>query len=233
MGNLVQGRNVLVSMFITDDYYPVFCAKSASLDIPQEELEVTHVNSGSWRQYIQSMNSGTLNVSGITTLDNSNGRVSITYLMQQSIRRQSFSLRVMLTDDDGNVLLITFPGFITNTSLSKDIGSYSGSNVTFRINGIPEFSEIIPPPEPPVCEVEDTLYLTLEEGEHIVQSDSLQGDYTVLWVTREGLGHDQALGSAGNRQFLYHPIVGNIEFSPLVPGNPGGEAIAVGYKRNT
>ena len=229
MGNQVKGRNVIVSMQVDGDYFPIFCAKSAVYDYPQEAIEVTHINSGASREYVPGMNSGTLNCTGITTLNNTGSRISINYLLQQAIRRMIWPLRIVQTDDDGGVLVTFLNGFVTNTNLSRDVASYSQSSVTFQITGTPSFSEIIPSPVEPVCEIADPLYMILAEGETTVQSDLLIGaEFTILWLTREGLGFDQTGGSPGNRQFNHNEGTGVITFE--IPGSPGGESLSIGYK---
>lgn len=45
----VLGRNITVSVFITDGFYPMLCAKSAELVMNQDEYETTTINSGSSR----------------------------------------------------------------------------------------------------------------------------------------------------------------------------------------
>lgn len=229
MGNLVKGRNVIVSMQVDGDWFPIFCAKSSVYDYPQESIEVTHVNSGASREYVPGMNSGTLNCTGITSLNNDGSRISINYLLQQAIRRMVWPLRIVQTDDDGNIFVTFLSGFVINTNISREVAAYSQSSVTFQITGIPTFSEIIPSPVEPVCEIADPLYLILAEGEMSIQDDLLIGTgYTILWVTREGLGYDQVGGSPGNRQFRYNQGTGVIDFQDA--GNPGGESISIGYK---
>lgn len=229
MGNLVKSRNTIVSMQVDGDWFPIFCAKSAIYNYPQEPIEVTNVNSGASREYVPGMNSGTLNCTGITSLNNDGGKISINYLLQQAIRRTIWPLRMLETDDDGNILITFLRGFVIDTNKSRDVASYSQSSVTFQLTGTPTFSEVIPSPVEPVCEIADPIYEVLAEGQAVIHSDLLVGSgITILWVTREGLGFDETSGSPGNRTFNYNSATGNISFQ--IEGAPGGELISIGYK---
>lgn len=216
-------------MLIDGIYYPIFCAKTGELVLDQDEIEVTSINSGAFREYIPGLNSGTFTATGITELDNTAGHISVTYLMQQAIRRVIQSLKTQLTDDDGNVLLITYNAFVTNTTLSKQTGSYSQSAVTMRLTGGMTFSTIIPPPVIITCEVQTPLYLTLAEGDLTV-SDALllNPQAQILALAREGLQYSEVVSSPGGREFTYDNTTGVITFS--VPGNPGGEGIDILYQ---
>ena len=229
MGNLVRGRDVIVSLKISGTFYPVFCAKSATLTSNQDEIEVTHINSGADREYVPGMGNATLDVSGITTIDNSNSRVSLPYLLQAAQRRTTFEMRVLLTDEDANPLAITFSAFSTTRSLTKEMASYSQSSITFRITGGIAMSTVIPEPELPPCDIESPLYLTLLEGDTEV-SDALleQTGVEILGVARETDVYTETTGSPGNLQFRFTALTGTIDFQN--PGNPGGENIWVLYK---
>ncbi len=229
MGNLVRGRDVIVSLKISGTFYPVFCAKSATLTSNQDEIEVTHINSGADREYVPGMGNATLDVSGITTIDNSNSRVSLPYLLQAAQRRQLFDMRMLLTDEDGNPLAITFTAFSTTRSLTKEMVSYSQSSISFRITGSIATSTVIPDPEIPPCDAEDPLYLTLAEGDTEVSDVLLEQDgVVILGVSREGTVYTQTAGSPGNLQFRFTALTGAVDFQNA--GNPGGENIWILYK---
>lgn len=213
-------------MLVDGVYYPIFCAKSGELVLEQDEIEVTYINSGSFRDFIPGLNGGTFTATGITSLDNSESKISITYLMQQAIRRVIWPLRTLLTDDDGGTLQITYNAFVTNTTLSKQTGSYSQSSVVFRITGAIEFSSVITPPVAPICQVQDTLNLTLaEDATTIVSATLIDPNTVILAVFREGTEYYQVPSSPGNRQYSIDITTGTITFQS--PGNPGGEGVEV------
>lgn len=230
MSNIVHGRNVIVEMLISSVYYPVFCAKTAEFSIEQDEIETTHINSGPNRAFVPGMANAMLNVAGVTTLNNTNGRVSILYLMQQSIRREIHTMRVVLTDQDANAIQVTFSAFIRNTSFTKDVISFSQSNLSMRVTGVIDFSELIGPPEAPECEVQDPLYIDVVEGAVFVHSDLLEQDgVVILAVSREGVGHEEVFGTPDGLQFRPDLPNGDIYFDPDIPFN-SGEVIYILYK---
>lgn len=223
--NTVLGRNVIVSMYVVDGYYPVFCCKDAEFSMSQDEIETTSVNSGTSREYTAGMMSATLTVSGVTTLDNTNSRVSVTYLMQQSVRRQVREMMIVLTDDDSNDIVITFNAIITTTGFSRNTNGYSQSNVGFRVTGNILFDTVIPPPVP---ETVFSDYFPCTGGSSSISDVSLQG-VTILMVARSGDVHEETTGTPGNHEFKYTTGTGDISFDTNNPFNTG-EVIYVEWK---
>jgi predicted secreted protein len=148
MGNTVQGKNIIAYMKVDTTYYPVFCAKTLRFSMEQDELEVTSINSGSSREYIAGMTNATMEVSGVTTSDNTNGRVSITYLQQIIVRRQIQDWKIVMTDDSSNTVNYIFKGLIRTTDFDKVLPGYSTSNVSVRVSGNITIDTIDPPPTP-------------------------------------------------------------------------------------
>lgn len=234
--NKVLGKNFLAYMKIGEIFYPVFCGKTVELALEQDEIETTHVNAGPNREYVPGLANSLLSCTGVTTSDNTNGRISIFYLMQQSVRREIQQMRVVATDNDSNVVVISFSAFIRSTNVNRDSVSFSQSSVVFRVTGGMTFDTIIPDPAEPVCEIEDPLYLTLaEDGTEVSDSLLEQDNVTILEVQREGTGLDETTGTPGNRQFKFVGGSGNgkIQIDPNNPGFPGGETIYVLYKITT
>jgi len=233
----VQGRNILCEMRIVDEYVPIFCAKSGELIIEQDEIETTHVNSQNSREYVPGMSNSLFNMTGLTRINNNDGRINVIYLMQSSVRRDIWPLRVTLTNNENEVATISFNAFIKSVSWNKDASTLSNSFVNWRVTGDPSFGTAIGPPAEPICEVKDALYLTLAEGATSVTDplleDSDTEETTILAVTREGTGYDETTGTPGNRQFRHNAVTGVIEFGSSWPGNPGGEVIYVLYKKTT
>lgn len=142
-------------------------------------------------------------------------------------------MRLVGTDNDGNIVGIEFQGWVRSTNISRDIPSYSQSAATFRITGGLTFITSIAEPAEPVCDIEDPLYLTLAEGETEVGDALLEATgVEILGVTREGIGLDKTTGTPGNRQYKFVGGTGNglIQIDPNNPGFPGGESIWVLYK---
>lgn len=228
--NTVKGRNAIIELLITATYYPVFCCKSFEFVQQQEVIEVTSVNSSIAREYEAGMTTATLNVTGVTILDNSGNRISVTYLMQESIRRAAQTMRIRLTDDDGGTLQILFTAIITSNTISRQFGAYSQSISGFIITGEPTISAVITPPGEGEC-IEDPLYIDCVETETSVHSALLEAaGVVILEVARTGLGHDETTGVPGNRQFVFGGVgVGTISFDPTNPFN-ANEVIYILYR---
>lgn len=217
-------------MQVGPTFYPVFCAKSGELSTDQEEIEVTSVNSGGDREYEPGMASHSLSVSGLTELNNLGGLVSIVYLQQQAVRRTIHNMSWTMTNQEGNVIVLTFKAFIRSLAIGKEIGVFSSSAASFRITGGIGYSDVVQPPVDPICEIADPLYLTLAEGETSVTDALLAADgveilgvwrYTSLFLTT---------GTPGSGQYSVDYTTGTVFIDPDNPGNPGGEPIHILYK---
>lgn len=215
--NTVKGKNVVVTMRVDGVYYPIFCAQTAQFDTDQEEIEVTSVESGSSREFLPGMFSGLLNCNGITVLDNTDGKISVTYLLQQGIRQALQPFRIRLTDDEGATFDISFNGMIRNTSFTQERPTYSKSSVTIRVSGDLDML----PVAPPVPEEIYKYYLTLAADQHTVSSADIDNATEILHVEREGIGHTEVAGTpvAGGQEFKYvdGAGTGTIEFDVNQP----------------
>jgi hypothetical protein len=206
MNKLIKGENLRAQLFITDTYFDIFCAKSVEFSIEQDELEVTSILSGSSREYLPGMMNATLTTSGVSTIDNTEGKIAITYLMQQSIRRQLQQWRVYFEADDGDTLEATFSGMIRNTTISRDGFAYNQSNLVVRISGDIEFNEIIDPPSTDFDLISD-YWLGPNTQNYIsgvseVNTYTLEATDEILQVDLEGTQYDLVTGvpSVGKRE---------------------------------
>lgn len=243
MNRKVLGKNAVFSMLVDGIYYPVFCAKTFERPLNQDEIEVTHVNSGVDREYVPGMSNSTVSATGITQINNDEGKISIFYLDQLAIRRSIRTYRILCTDQDGLTIFITFSAFVTNSTLSKDTTAWSQSSVSFRITGPWTFSTVVPAPVEPTCEVQPTLYKTLADGGTSVNDALLipgVGEtITIISVSRSGSVHYETSGTPGSLEFRYISGTGTIEIDPTNPGNPPDpvtgllEPMSIEYKIET
>lgn len=236
MANQVLGKNFKTEILIDGVYNPIFCGKSAELTVNQDEIEVTHVNSGISREYVPGMSNSTISFAGVTVLDNTEGRISWEYMVQSAIRRSINTYRITLTDQDSDTRQITFDAFWTTGSLTRDITAWSQSSTALRITGDITFGAVAPPP-PSSCEIQDPIYTTLAEGATSVVSALLVPGVgetiTILHVTRSGQTHYETGGTPGSLEFLYTSGTGTIDFDPANPGNPAApdlEPVSIEYK---
>lgn len=226
MANRVQGKNVIIELLVSATYYPFFCGKTMEFSPKQELIEVTSVNSGVSREYEPGMRTTSLNITGVTILDNSENRISLTYLM--GVMGSILTMRIRLIDDDGDGVQISFQALITSLGLSRSFGSYSQSGVDMTITGNVTYTPIDPPPGI-IC-FEPPLYIDCVAGATSVTDPLLDNDdAVVLEVCRSGLQHNETNGTPGNQQFHFNPITGIINFDATNPFN-AGEVIYVLYK---
>jgi len=229
----VNGRNVVFSLLIDGNYYPIFCATVNNFNYAQEEIETTNVNSGSASEYVPGMGSGAFDISGMTRIVNDDGRANVAYLLQEAVRRTIHTVQMSFVDNvtgTPNVLTITMNAFITNTAIASSRDTFSNSTINWRITGGLTFGSVIPDPTDPVCEVQDPLYLETVEGEYVVSDSHLVGDdVTILEVQREGVQYDETSGSPAGRRFKYQSSDGSIFFSNFLPF-AAGEVVYVLYK---
>lgn len=237
MANQVLGKNFITEILIEGVYYPILCGKTADLTLNQDEIEVTHVNSGISREYVPGMSNSTVNLSGVTLLDNTEGRISWTYLAQAAVRRAINTYRMTLTDQDGQTSAIIFNSFWTSGTLSRDVVSWSQSTISMRVTGDLTFSSVVPPPTPPACSIEDPIITSLAEGGTSVVSalliPAVGETITILQVTRSGTTLYETTGTPGNLEFTYTTGTGTISFDPTNPGlpaNPDLEPVSIEYK---
>ncbi len=146
MANTVKAKNIQVYLKVDATYYPIFCGKTMRFSLEQDEVETTNVDSGSARAYEAGMSNALLEVSGVTTIDNSNSRISITYLQSISVRQQVQDWKITLTPDTGTAKNYTFRGVIRSTDFDKALPGYSQSNLVVRVSGNITIDTVDPPP---------------------------------------------------------------------------------------
>ena len=236
MNRKVLGKNIHFELKIGVDYYRIFCGKTAYLDINQKEIEVTYVNSGDEEEYVPGMSNATINIVGLTLINNDEGKISINYLIAN--KRTIGEWRIRQTDQDGTTYQTTFSAFLTNANISRDVTQWSQSSVTLRVSGGFTNSTTIDPPGTPVCEIADPIYKDLAEGALFV-SDALlipgAGEtITILHVSRSGTTYYETAGSPGNLEFQYNSTLGRIIFQTAGnPASPDLEPVSIEYKVET
>ena len=207
MNRLIKGSGMVAELLVSGDYVPIFCAKDCTLSVSQDEIEVTSINSGSSREYLPGMANGMLTVGGLSPIDNTEGKISIFYLLQQGIRQSVKDWRVTFTADDGTGIAATFKGFIRSDEISKQGFAYTQSSTQIRITGNISLGEIVDPPAFNYDILSD--YWTTTNGVNYVSlsAASAVSAYifgatdSILQVDVEGTQFDViTTGSPGNRE---------------------------------
>lgn len=222
MGNKVQGKNIGGYLLISGTYYPIFCGKTLRFNRKWDEIETTNINSGGDRDYEAGMGSATMEVTGVTVLDNSENRVSINYLMQLGSARQKRDWKITMTDDDGDLVVHTFTGIIVDASFDKTIPGYSTSYLTVRICGA--VTQTTVQPTGAAYEILSDYWDTVNGQTYI--SGASSGEYdgtnytlsattdTILMVDLEGTGYDLVSGTPtiGERECYFNTSPVRVQF---------------------
>jgi predicted secreted protein len=218
-----------IEVYISGVWYPLLCAKAFDFTLNQDEIEVTSVDSTSGREFIPGMSNATCTMNGLTFIENAESKISATYCLQLSVRRQILPFRVYLMSADATTLQIGFDGFFTGITISGGVDQFVQGDLSIRISGDVDISALIDPPVPGEL---DEIYIDLAEGATSV-SNIVLDDSEIFLVEREGIQYDEVVGTPGNRQFQYDDSTDSIIF--LVPGNPASpdlESIHILYKPN-
>lgn len=228
MSSIVTGQNMILEAKVGDDWIPHGCATTCSFQFSNELIGKTDVNAGLFRKYRVRLSDCTASIQGLTSLV-TDTTVSVFYFLQEAIRRTEIDMRFRFIDEAGNTQAITGTWLVSTTGLNGDVSAFSEFDISFQgTGGVTLEPVVIDSPGDVMCEVQETLQLTLGEGSTSVASGLLVGsDREIIFVDREGIGHSQTTGTPGNRQFVFDSSTGEVAF--LNPGNPGGEGIEIGY----
>lgn len=229
MSSIVMGRDMLLEGLIDLDWYPLGCATTCSFQYTNELIGKTDVNSGLFRKYRVRLSDCTANIQGLTSLV-TDSTISSFYFLQEAIRRTEIDLRFRFTDEAGNTQAITGKWLVSTVGLNGDVSAFSEFDISFQGTGGISLDPVVidSPGVGVICDVQDTLRLTLVEGEYSVSSALLIGtDREIIFVDREGSGQAETTGTPGNRQFKFDKTLGTITFS--TPGGVDGEGVEVGW----
>lgn len=239
MSNLVLGRKIYVMMKISGVYTYMFCGKTVELTTDIDPIETTSPDSPNAREYEAGLEKGEIVVTGVQTSDNTNGRVSPYYLLQESVKRFKQDFKYVYTDQNNVTRAIQFFGLITNNSLTRDINSWGQCSVTLLVSGGISFEDPISPSGSlPTQAIRNDWWVTVP-GQTYVAVGSVAGSrngYTMIntddvkFIGRSGTQDDEVGGTPGNRQAHWNPATLRIEVDPAVPF-VSGETINVIWVR--
>lgn len=220
MNRLINGKNIVAEMLISGEYLPVLCAKECSFSISQDEIEVTSINSGSSREYLPGLSNAMLTMGGVSPIDNTEGKISILYLMQQSVRQLVQKWRVTFVADDGTDIAATFDGIVRSTDISKSGFAYNQSNVQVRVSGSITMDEIIDPPVYNYDILSDYWTTTAGfnyvglGGASAINGYTIGATDTLLQVDVEGVQFDIITsGAPGNRECKFNNVTFVLTFA--------------------
>jgi hypothetical protein len=223
-GKVVKGSNMIASIKVSGQYYPVFCAKSCSFEMTNEIINRTSVNDGLFTKRRIRRTEWSGSASGVLVTNNDGDRFSPFYLIQESVRRSSLEWQFEFTNLDGDVRTIEGEALIQNLPISGDVQSFV--QCTVNIIGTGAFVMDASPSSIVTDENVDSDYWNTTAGQYYISglsvyNKTLQGK-TILAISREGTVYDPiTTGSPSNRTALFNSALGRITFDSNIPFNPG------------
>lgn len=228
----IHGTNVLVSLKIDTQFYPVLCATDMSFNCTQEVVLATSADTGKWRKKrLRGLSEWNVSVNGLSKIGNTDGQVSFFYLLQENIRGSEQIIQMMFEDDEGNTQVLEGIVIIPSLSINGNVNSFADASILFEGSGEVDILEAVSDVESGVCEDLESDTFGLAESETSVsglgqEGKSFEGK-EIIEVDREGIQHDYTAGSPGNREYGYN----GTEISFEIAGNPGGEKVFVMWKQ--
>jgi len=229
----IHGKDILLSIKIDDEFIPVLCAIDMTFTCSQEVILATTVDTGIWRRKrLRNLSEWSVQVAGLSKIDNTDGQASFFYLLQGNIRGSEQIIQIMFEDADGNTQVLEGTVIIPQLSINGNVNSFADASVSFEGAGSVDISEPISDGgESDTCDELMSDIWILAEGEFAVSGLGVDGKSfagkDILEVDREGTQFDYTTGSAGNREFAYDGTEVSFEYE----GNPGGEKIFVLWKQ--
>lgn len=228
----IHGKDVLVSIKIGSEFYPVLCAIDMTFNCSQEVLLATSADTGIWRRKrLRGLSEWNVSVSGLTKIDNTDGQASFFYLLQENIRGSEQIIQIMFEDADGNTQVLEGTVLIPQLSINGNVNQFSDANVLFEGAGSFEIGEPVSDVESDLCDDLLSDVWILAEGDFAVNGAGAEGKSfagkDILEVDREGMVYHYTNGVPGNMEFAYDGT--DISFENA--GNPDGEKIFVLWKQ--
>ena len=229
MSEPVHGTHCILSMWDTDQYYPVLCGTDTTYVCTPEMIERTGPSSGPARQWFRRIEEHRSSVTGLTKVENDTA-LTFWYLLQTAKRRESQLFKQTFADADGNFKSITGQALIGTQSINGPVDEFSTATIEILWDGEPSM-DVIAPPSTGV--VQDPLYIAVVDGEISVSHILLeQTGVEILQVRRNGRSQVPTSGTPGNDEFKFVGGAGNGDiFTDVnVPYVSGEQPIYVLYK---
>ena len=227
----VQGRNMIASIKVGENWFPVFCAKSCSFEFSNEIILRTGVNDGLFPKRRVRRSDWSGSAAGVLVTDNTVDRYSPFYLLQDGVRRAERQWQFEFTNENGDFKTIEGYALVENLPISGDVSGWVQTSV--NIVGTGGFT-IDASPGPVGLENVDSDYWTTTAGTYVISGNSVNSKSitgkTVLAVAREGTVYDPIFsGTATNRLARVNSGAGSVTFDSNIPFNPG-ETVWVMWK---
>jgi hypothetical protein len=224
--NVLKGRQAVLSIRIDGTYYPVLCAIAVTFEFEHEEILKTTVNSGKYRERTTRLMDMTVQLTGLTKINNSDGQAGWFWLLQYAGTTQQ--ARIRYADDDNTIVNVYADVVIRRGELQSLVGGFSTASLVLPVSGgystdaepgfsLPELYK---------------LYLATAEGAFEVSDPELGGATEIMLVLREDGGYKEVTGVPVGREFKFTDLtsIGKITFDSSLPFN-AGEIVYVQFKK--
>jgi hypothetical protein len=135
MASPVQAKAVVLYAKIGSVYYPVACAKDASITTTAEFLELAARTSSPWREYEYGRLTGKINGSGITKVNTGGNLYSIFDVLGQQLSRLKFMVKFSANDPEGNYKVFECNVLVEEVNISGSAATLSNYTYSLQITG--------------------------------------------------------------------------------------------------
>jgi hypothetical protein len=225
MRDFVYGKDVVISAFKGDDYYPFACAEEVRINVKTELLPASAPGSGLWEEVRPSgRNSWAASLTGVTVLKDDNDTLWFPWeLFKAQIRSSGLQVKFDFIDKNGFTKYATGFVYIPNSEINGVVGDgeFSRFTVEFVGSGPLDVEGLIIDPTNDK-EVKHKFFIATE-GQNVFADNALIGlsGTDVLQVSREGDDKYSIIttGLPNDRQVLFNSGGGNITFEiPCIAG---------------
>lgn len=129
---VINGKDVIVAIYDV----PVFCGKDCTFAEEKELIPASTVTSGVWKEYRPRKRSWSMNVSGLTKIDATDGQVSYFDLIDDASAMVAQNLSITFTDADANIKTVEGVGYMQNTSITGPANGFAEASVSIVGDGL-------------------------------------------------------------------------------------------------
>lgn len=239
MAEPVFGSGVIIEMYVDPEYIPILCGNDCTFTRTPEIIETTSPSSGLWQTYMIRREGWTMNVSGLTKIDNDTA-LTFFYMLQTAVRRTEQTIRMTFTDIDGNDIQISGQALIGPQSVSGPATDFAQCSIEFQGSGAFTVEGVTPPTPIDYLYISD-WWQTVNGQIYIDGPSSGETDGTnytllltdlILEVDMEGIQYDLVSGTptAGRRECHFQTSPARIIFPSDVVFD-GNQRVFVHFKR--
>lgn len=141
MANVLQSNGLVIYLYDGEGYSPFGCAKTSTITINRDTIELAPKSNLGYKSFIKSRNSFTVSGNGLITLfEPSKISISNFDLFIEGNDSANITGRFEMTSMSGAYKKYSFEGILTNLTLESTIGEFA--TYSFTIQGTGPFVEI-------------------------------------------------------------------------------------------